>query len=192
VAAFARVSALSPAAAEEVLRRHLGLCLDACHAAVEFEDPAEALRGPRSAGLGIFKIQVSAGLRVIAPDADKLAALARFAEGVYLHQVVVRTGGALRRYLDLPQALAEARAGQPGEEWRIHFHVPLFAERLGPFHSTQPFLAALLPEAVRTSATSHLEVETYTWDVLPEEHRREPVDDAIARELTWTLEHLRA
>jgi sugar phosphate isomerase/epimerase len=193
-AAFARDSGLAPAAAEEVLRRHLGVCLDACHAAVEFEEPAEALRGLGAAGIRILKVQVSAGLRVVRPDAAALAALERFAEGVYLHQVVVRTGETLRRVLDLPQALAEAkessRTGALGDEWRIHFHVPLFQERLGPFQNTTAFLDELLPMLARTDATRHLEVETYTRDVLPEEHRHLPVDEAIARELTWAKARL--
>jgi sugar phosphate isomerase/epimerase len=189
--AFARASGLDLVQAEEALRRHLGVCLDACHAAVEFEEPSEALRGLRAAGIRILKVQVSAGLRVVRPDAAALAELARFAEGVYLHQVVINTGGTLRRLVDLPQALAQARPGQLGDEWRVHFHVPLFQERLGPFLNTQAFLDELLPEVARTAATAHLEVETYTWDVLPEEHRRDPVDDAIARELRWTLERLR-
>ena len=190
VADFARETGLATAAAEEVLRRHLGVCLDACHAAVEFEEPAAALRALQTAGISLLKVQVSAGL-VVTPDLDSLEALSRFAEGVYLHQVVVRTGSALRRHVDLPQALAQVRPGQLGDEWRVHFHVPLFLERLGPFRNTQPFLDTLLPLLARTGATRHLEVETYTWDVLPEEHRRDPVDDAIARELRFTLDRLR-
>jgi sugar phosphate isomerase/epimerase len=192
VAAFAGLTGLAAANAERVLRRHLGVCLDACHAAVEFEEPAQALAALTGAGIPILKIQVSAGLRVVRPDLDALMALGRFAEGVYLHQVVVRAGTSLRRYVDLPQALAEARPGQLGDEWRVHFHVPLFEERLGPFHNTQPFLADLLPRVARSAPTRHLEVETYTWDVLPAEHRRVPVDEAIARELAWTLAHLRS
>jgi hypothetical protein len=141
----------------------------------------------------VLKVQVSAGLRVARPDAAARAALAPFAEGVYLHQVVVRSGAHLRRYLDLPQALADAaRSGAvPGDEWRVHFHVPVFREHLGPFENTQAFLAPLLARLGREDVTRHLEVETYTWDVLPAEHRAEPVDDAIARELTWTRDKLR-
>jgi sugar phosphate isomerase/epimerase len=191
IATFAQQSGLQVGPAEEVLRRHLGVCLDACHAAVEFEQPDQALRSLERAGLRVWKVQVSAGL-VVRPTIDTLVALARFAEGVYLHQVVVRRGRALRRHVDLPQALAQARPGQLGDEWRVHFHVPLFLETLGPFTNTQAFLNDLLPQLARTGVTSHLEVETYTWDVLPEEHRRDPVDDAIARELRWTLERLRA
>ena len=191
IADFAGQSGLAAGAAEEVLRRHLGVCLDACHAAVEFEEPAEALRALAGAGLRLLKVQVSAGL-VVRPDLDSLVALARFADGVYLHQVVARKGHDLLRYVDLPQALAQARPGEAGDEWRVHFHVPLFLERLGPFQNTQAFLNQLLPQLARTAPTAHLEVETYTWDVLPEEYRRLPVDDAIARELAWTLARLRA
>jgi sugar phosphate isomerase/epimerase len=185
VAAFAADTGLSGPAAEETLVRHLGVCLDACHAAVEFEDPLEALGRITGAGLRLLKIQVSAGLQIARPDRESRAALARFADPVYLHQVVARRGRALLRHLDLPQALASA--GDGDDEWRVHFHVPLFRERLGPFRNTTAFLDTLLP---RTGACAHLEVETYTWDVLPEEHRREPVVDAVARELTWTLERL--
>jgi sugar phosphate isomerase/epimerase len=185
--AFAAASGLSEARAEEALRAHVGLCLDACHAAVEFEDPASAVEMPRTAGIGIFKLQVSAGLRVLPPDPAVLQALRPFAEGVYLHQVVVRRGSELQRILDLPAALDHP---PPGQEWRIHFHVPIFRESLGAFASTQPFLAELLAIQARAPFTEHLEVETYTWDVLPHQYRSEPVAEAVARELSWALEQL--
>jgi sugar phosphate isomerase/epimerase len=188
-AAFTHGAGVSPSAAEEALRRHVGLCLDACHAAVEFEEPEAAVAAPRAAGIRIFKLQVSAGLRVPRADAGRRQALARFAEGVYLHQVVIRRGATLERVLDLPAALARSPV-DPDEEWRIHFHVPIFRESLGPFASTQSFLSALLAIQARTPFTEHLEVETYTWDVLPEEHRGEPVADAVARELSWALTQL--
>ena len=190
VAAFADRTGLSRAGAEEALRRHVGVCLDACHAAVQFEEPAEAVRRLHGAGIRILKIQVSAGLRLQRPDGAALAALESFAEPVYLHQVVVREGERLRRFLDLPEAIAAARAGMAGDEWRVHFHVPLFQDALGLFQATQPFVAELLQLQARAPVTHHLEVETYTWDVLPEEHRRLPVVDAVARELAWTLGHL--
>jgi len=190
LASFAADTGLAAAEAEVALRRHVGLCLDACHAAVEFEDAGGALAALAAAGVAVHKLQVSAGLRIQRPDRDKLAALQRFAEGVYLHQVVIRRGDRLTRVLDLPQALAAADPGDPGDEWRIHFHVPLFREALGPFESTQPFLADLLDRHRRSPFTRHLEVETYTWDVLPEEHRGEPVADAVARELRWVLDRL--
>jgi hypothetical protein len=189
---FRAVTGLDAAGAEAALRHHVGLCLDACHAAVEFERPAEITAALAAAGVRALKLQVSAGLRIVRPDRAALAALVPFAEPVYLHQVVIRRGAALTRVLDLTQALAGADHNDLGDEWRIHFHVPLFQESLGPFASTQPFLAELLALHRGAAFTDHLEVETYTWDVLPAELRRQRVTDAIARELRWTIDQLEA
>lgn len=192
---LADLTGLSQTQAEETLRRHVGVCLDACHAAVEFESPEEAMGRLPAAGIRILKVQVSAGLRVPKPDAAALAALERFAEDVYLHQVVVRTNDQLTRFVDLPDALSAAAVGADiyrGDEWRVHFHVPLFLESLGPFLNTRAFLEPLLALLASKDACRHLEIETYTWDVLPAEYRRQPIVEAIARELTWTLDRLRA
>lgn len=169
-------------------RGQIGVCLDACHAAVEFEDLAPSLDALRAAGIVIAKVQLSAGLAVAPVSSAQRAALVRYAEDVYLHQVVARRGHRLVRYVDLPDALAD-----PGDsdEWRVHFHVPIFRSELGPFGSTQSFLAELLAIHRRAPITNHLEVETYTWDVLPPELRDEPIADAVARELRWVLDQLR-
>lgn len=191
VADFSRLTGLNALQAEEALRRHLGVCLDACHAAVEFENPDDVLSTLRDAGIRILKIQLSAGLRITCLTRDTLTALQPFAESTYLHQVVERSGSELIRYVDLPLALQAANeSGAHNREWRIHFHVPLFLERLGPFENTQPFLTRLIQLQVEQMPTTHLEIETYTWDVLPEEYRRMPVVDAIAREMQWVIEAL--
>jgi sugar phosphate isomerase/epimerase len=193
VAGFAGRTGLGRGAAEDALRRHLTVCFDACHMAVEFEEPEAALRALRSAGIRVGKIQVSAGLRVPVDPADPglRAALEPFAEGVYLHQVVERRNGRLTRFPDLPDALATLDGGGDGtREWRIHFHVPLFREDLGRFASTQGYLRQILDLLRREAHSPHLEVETYTWDVLPAEHRREDIVVAVARELRWVLDRL--
>jgi hypothetical protein len=164
-------------------RRHLGICLDACHAAVEFEQLDAALAAIRLASISIAKVQLSCGLRVAPVDAAARAELERFAEGVYLHQVVARRDGELVRFVDLPDALTEAR---DADEWRVHFHVPIFRAE----GSTQFELADLLAEHARSPISAHLEVETYTWDVLPAELRDEPIADAIARELRWVIDRI--
>ncbi len=194
VALFGRLTGLGHGESEAALRRHLGVCFDACHMAVEFEDAAAGLAAFRKAGIRIGKVQVSAGLRVRMDPGDRalVAALRPFAEGVYLHQVVERRDGRLVRYLDLPEALeAAARDGGGVREWRIHFHVPLFREELGPFASTQDYLRGVLELLRHEAHTPHLEVETYTWDVLPEAFRREDIVAAVARELQWVLGVLR-
>jgi sugar phosphate isomerase/epimerase len=189
---FRKATGLAGGRAETALRHHVGVCLDACHAAVEFERPADIVATLAAAGVRVLKLQVSAGLQIPRPDRDALAALVPFAEAVYLHQVVIRRGTVLTRVLDLPQALAGARSEDLGDEWRIHFHVPLFHASFDRFASTQPFLTELLALQRRQPFTDHLEVETYTWDVLPAELRRQPVADAIARELGWTIDQLEA
>jgi sugar phosphate isomerase/epimerase len=198
VAGVAAATGLDVGAAESAIREHLGVCLDACHMAVEFEDPRDALDALGGAGIRVAKMQVTAGLRarIGAGDSAALDALAAFADDVYLHQVVERRAdGTLARHLDLPQALAAARAAEgrgamEAREWRVHFHVPVFRERYGVFEGTQEYVDELLRLVRERDLCRHFEVETYTWDVLPEEFRREGIVAAIAREMEWTAARL--
>lgn len=179
---------IEPAEAERALRRHLGVCLDTCHASVEFEAPLDAWRRLQAAGIAVPKVQISAGLRLPQATSERLQALSAFKNDVYLNQTVVRRGQQLERFLDLPEALATG--ADPESEWRVHFHVPIFLRDLGVFESTQDDLIPLLTELARTPDCPHLEVETYTWDVLPEVFRNVPIDEAIARELRFVQDTL--
>jgi hypothetical protein len=188
--ALAERLGLSRAEAEALLRRHLGVCLDLCHAAVEYEDPQEALDRLAGAGITIAKIQVSSGLRLDPRDEDARRALREFDDAVYLHQVVARRGERLTRHADLPDAQAAWEAGERADEWRVHFHVPVFCARAGRFDTTQDFVRAVLRRHARQPLTEQLEVETYTWNVLPAALRGTPLPDAIARELRWVHDEL--
>ncbi len=190
VARLRDATGLDAAAARAALGEHLGVCLDLCHAAVEFEEPAECLEQLRGAGIRVSKLQISAGLRLPNIDRDSLAALRPFDDDVYLHQVVERSASGFTRYVDLPQAFEGAADGAGEREWRVHFHVPVFLDDLGAFSSTQPFIREMLALHRRQPIAPHLEVETYTWDVLPERFRGEPVEAAIVRELRWVQERL--
>ena len=187
---FAREARVSVAEAETILRRHLAVCLDTCHAAIEFEEADQTLDRLQAAGLRVAKIQLSAGLRLEQPSADALRSLKAYDEPVYLHQVVARTAsGELLRFEDLPDALGSVKARR-AEEWRVHFHVPLYDSELGPFTNTQAFLARVLDRQARAAVSTQLEVETYTWDVLPPAQRTESVVSSIARELDWVTARL--
>jgi hypothetical protein len=177
--------------AEAALRRHLGVCYDVCHAAVEFEDPAASLDVLRAAGIAVPKLQLSAALRIATVGPETAAQLQPFDEPVYLHQVIERQNGRLKRHLDLPQALARLDQAH-GAEWRVHFHVPIFLAELTDFSTTQGFLREILALHRREPISRHLEVETYTWDVLPPHYREVDVASAIGRELTWVIEQLDA
>ncbi len=176
--------------AERLIRKHLGICLDACHAAVEFEEPQESVARLRSAGITIAKLQASTGLRLPQLGAETLEALRPYSEPVYLHQVVARSrNDELLRFDDLPDAFASSQA-RTALEWRVHFHVPVYRDRLGKFANTQPYLDALLRSHASTPVTDHVEVETYTWDVLPSDQRSSDLTESLARELRWVEERL--
>jgi sugar phosphate isomerase/epimerase len=194
--AFVQRTGVSEAQAECALRRHLGLCLDTCHAAVEFEDAHDTVRSIASAGVRLAKVQATTGLHVATLDAESIAALRPFADPVYLHQVVGRSYDAsgdarLRRFVDLDEALAaHAREPLEGESFRVHFHVPVFEQALAPFQNTQPFLREALAAIVKRDLCRQFEVETYTWSVLPERYRTLALADMIAGELSFVAQVL--
>jgi len=174
----------------------VGVCLDACHLAVGFEEPVPALARLSAAGLDVVKVQASAALHVDDPaDPASRAALGRFAEERFLHQVRERTDAAPLARDDLPDALAGPDL-LPGEDaWRVHFHVPMHSEPELPLRSTRDHLDATLGALFGgdTARTDHVELETYTWGVLPIGSR--PQDDdglvgGIAAELAWVRDRL--
>ena len=177
--------------ARERIARHVRVCFDTCHVAVAFEEPARALARYRQVGMGIGKIQVSSALRApLDAGRDEVGgALAPFVDGTYLHQVVQRNrDGSLRQYPDLPEALA--RLDDPeAREWRVHFHVPLFVERFGPLGSTQEDILKTFELLRAQPFTRQLEIETYTWDVLPPGLKL-PLTDSIEREYRWVRDVL--
>ena len=184
------LTGLDRVAAAQALHDHLGLCLDLCHAAVEFEDAAQCIRRLDVAGIRVHKMQISAGLRLPTLDPAALEALQRFDDPVYLHQVVQRGPGGLTRFNDLPEAFAALQGATADREWRVHFHVPIFLDQLAPFASTQSFIREVLEIHRARPVSAHLEVETYTWGVLPEPFRSGTVDEAVARELAWVRTEL--
>jgi sugar phosphate isomerase/epimerase len=179
--------------AGELLLEHVRVCLDACHLAVEHEAPEAALETLAAAGLRVGRLQVSSALEVRLPD-DGAARrrveerLAPFADSTYLHQVIEERGGERRFFADLPQALETAR-GPGGRRWRVHFHVPLFVGRYGELASTRAETAELLRLCAGRRLTRHLEIETYTWDVLPAPLKEDLVE-SICREYRWVRAEL--
>ena len=179
--------------AHTILLDHIQVCYDACHFAVEFEDPAYALAQLTGMGIRIGKLQISSAVKVAMPEGIEAQqparqALEALAESTYLHQVVIRgSDGRLIRYPDLPAALETP--ADDAAEWRIHFHVPVFVDQFGPLSSTRSELEDCLRLVRSQHITSHLEIETYTWEVLPEELKLR-LSTSILREYEWTLSAL--
>ena len=176
--------------AEILLRRHLGICYDVCHGSVEYEDTVAALDRLLAAGIAIPKIQLSAAMRIPAMTKGLIDAVMRYNDGVYLHQSIVRRGDSLSRHVDLPDAVTAFGAGQADGEWRIHCHVPVFLADLGEISSTRSDLVATLAALRQRTRSSHLEVETYTWDVLPDNIRTGSKSADIAREIAFCRQEL--
>jgi hypothetical protein len=135
-------------------------------------------------------MQISSGLRLPRLNTDAIQALSRFDDAVYLHQVVQQGPEGLVRFADLADAIASLQGSMVQHEWRVHFHVPIFLDQLGPFASTQAFVREMLVIHRSRPVSMHLEVETYTWGVLPEPFRSGTVDEAVARELLWVSKEL--
>lgn len=176
------------AAAERVLREHIRVCFDCCHVSVEHEDPIAALGRLSAAGIAVGRVQLSSALRVDMPrDPEGAAAIAArlspFADATYLHQVICRHDDhQLEHAADLDKALTTQTPG----EWRVHFHVPLFQDDFDGLASTQRDVRRVLDEARHAPFTHHLEIETYTWDVLPPSLKADLLD-SVAREYEWVL-----
>lgn len=159
---------------------YVGLCLDTCHLAVSFADPAETLKAIAASDVDIVKVQASAALHVEKP-AEAREALAAFAEPRYLHQVRELSGGVVHKADDLPEAWTDL----PGEgPWRVHFHMPLHQAPAAPLSTTTDVLRTV---AAGLPGEPHIEVETYTWSVLPDAG---DLVGGIAAELEWAQANL--
>lgn len=174
--------------------RFIGMNYDTCHLAIEYEDAAQALSRITEAGIRLSKVHFSSALK-LRPTVENLRRLRAYDEPVYFHQVVMREGDLpLRRFRDLGPAL-EYAADNPaalGDEWRVHFHIPIHAEPGGEFESTRDHLEGAMDWlAAHPAACQHVEMETYTWEVLPEAMREGDVVDQLCQEYDWTLAELR-
>jgi hypothetical protein len=149
-----------------------------------YEEPAVTWNKIQEAGIAIGKVQLSSALKLQATEGNRkevLKALMAFQEPTYLHQVTQQTGKGVKTYSDIPALIEE---NPDFEELRAHFHVPVFLEDYGVLNSTQDQLTALFALMKKTEISRHFEVETYTWDVLPD-GLKTPLEESIVRELQW-------
>lgn len=178
--------------AEQVLFRHIQLCLDICHFSVEYENMTQLVKNILAAGIGIGRIQISAAIKAT-PNTDTriqaIQQLTEFDEPVYLHQTVLRdNSNKLVRFPDLTPALLSFEDIHY-QELRSHFHVPVFTEHYGLIESTQSDIQSILQHWNNNPFTCHLEVETYTWEVLPSGLQQDIVS-SITRELHWVVKQI--
>lgn len=185
---------LSNDEAVATIKEHVQLCYDVCHFAIGFEDPAAVVQKLKTKGIKTGKIQISAALKATLPPVaeerkETATAFTQFNEPTYLHQVIaLLKNRALKQYNDLPDALADINNNEAAE-WRAHFHVPLFVKDYGLLQSTQQDIEDVLSLQQQQPFTSHLEIETYTWEVLPDALKL-PLEQSIIREIRWVIDFL--
>lgn len=187
--------AISGKEAEAIVKEHLQLCFDICHFAVEYEDSEAVINQYRECGIPIGKIQISAALKATLgeiSDREKVKEdLRHFVEPGYLHQAVLQQdNGTLIRHKDLDTALGVIN--DPAlKELRTHYHVPVFTQMHGQLQSTQDEIVRLLNIWKEKPFCRHLEVETYTWQVLPDALKKD-IGASVTREMKWVLNELHA
>jgi sugar phosphate isomerase/epimerase len=183
---LAALTGLPVSESHAALRRHVGIVFDICHQAIEYEDVTTSLQRLVDAGIPIFKLQQAAAIHVPQVTEEAVHALTKYAQTIYLTQTIEKRDGQLTRYLNLEEAFADwNRNPGPGREWRVHIHVPVFLDDLGPFRTTRFAIEDALAFHRRTPLSSHLEVETYTWDVLPDSLKTGDIVEYVCRELEW-------
>jgi hypothetical protein len=183
---LAKLAHIPVAEAIGALRRHLGIVYDICHQAVEYEDITASLQKLVDAGVPIFKLQEAAALYVPEVTQGAVDTLKRYAKTIYLTQTLEKRNGKLNRYLNVDDAIAafEKDPGGP-REWRTHIHVPVFLDDLGQFRTTRFAIEDALRFHKKEPLSRHLEVETYTWDMLPDSLKTGDIVDYVCRELDW-------
>ncbi|MGY6648588.1 metabolite traffic protein EboE [Wenyingzhuangia sp. IMCC45574] len=180
--------------AEQAIREHIQLCFDICHSAVEYENIAEVVTTVKAQNIQIGKIQLSAALKCQLNKNESIEVLKNnlkpFHEPSYLHQAVIKSkDGKLTKYADLDVAIDDITTDE-FEEIRTHFHVPIFLAAYQNLQSTQDDLISSLQLWKENEYSEHLEIETYTWDVLPNQMQTN-ITDAVTREVNWVLEQIK-
>ena len=173
---------------EEEVQEYIGACFDVCHQAVLFEDVTKSIDQLEDIGVRLNKIHITNAVELPDPAGNIAgrSALIDYVEPRYLHQTFARlSDGRILNRLDLTEEDINAGSDDEflnAEAWRIHFHVPVYAEELGPLRTTRGELQAALRRIKLLNYAPHLEVETYTWPVMPN-GQTQPLADQITTEL---------
>jgi sugar phosphate isomerase/epimerase len=182
---LAKMSGLPVSEAIAALRKHVGIVYDICHLAVEYEDITQSLQKLVDAGVPIVKLQEAAALHMPEVTQRVVDTLKRYSKTIYLTQTIEKRNGEFTKYLNLEDAFAAWEKDPGPREWRTHIHVPVFLDDLGEFRTTRFAIADALKFHKQKPLSRHLEVETYTWDMLPDSLKTGDIVEYVCRELDW-------
>jgi len=175
--------------AEAIIKKYITVCYDVCHFSLAYEEPIDTFTKFKANDIKVGKIQVSAALKILfngKSDEKIWEQLSQFNEPTYLHQVTEIIDGKVKTYSDLPLVLEGERNHK---ELRAHYHVPIFLEKYGELFSTQDHILKTMQYLKLDSISEHLEIETYTWDVLPVALKQD-LSVSIIREIEWFKSHM--
>jgi hypothetical protein len=183
---LAKKTGLNEADANKAMREYTGVVFDIGHQSVGYEDIPVSLQKLVDNGVQIVKLQEAASMYIPDVQQKTVDALQTFAKTIYLSQTCQNKDGKKTWFLNLEDAF-EAFQKDPGpREWRTHFHVPVFLNDLGgAFGTTRFALEQALAFHKKTPLSTHLEIETYTWDVLPDHLKTGDIVEYVTRELDW-------
>lgn len=184
----------SPNEAKKHILDHIQICYDVCHFALAYEQPEDVIKQLQKEGIKIGKIQISSALKCVKSSKTVLSkqqhSLKQFDEPTYLHQAVIKTTkGDLKHFSDLTGGIT-AMSDPDFKEIRTHFHVPVFLSEFEVLESTQNDIIDTLDLWGKNKFSAHLEVETYTWTILPE-HLQTDITSSIIRELEWVQKQIK-
>lgn len=175
--------------AEAIIKKYITVCYDVCHFSLAYEEPIDTFTKFKANDIKVGKIQVSAALKILfnGKNDEKIwEQLSQFNEPTYLHQVTEIIDGKVKTYSDLPLVLEGERNHK---ELRAHYHVPIFLEKYGELLSTQDHIMKTMQYLKLDPISEHLEIETYTWDVLPVALKQD-LSVSIIREIEWFKSHM--
>jgi len=175
--------------AEAIIKKYITVCYDVCHFSLAYEEPIDTFTKFKVNNIRVGKIQVSAALKILfnGKNDEKIwEQLSQFNEPTYLHQVTEIIDGKVKTYSDLPLVLEGERNHK---ELRAHYHVPIFLEKYGELFSTQDHILKTMQYLKLDPISEHLEIETYTWDVLPVALKQD-LSVSIIREIEWFKSHM--
>lgn len=195
----------------ELIDRYLGICYDICHQAVMQENISASVGAIRAAGIIIGKVQVSSALEVNFSEAfdqpnsggnnGTFSSLKKFAEPKYMHQLSTYTKDDEFIFCDdLIEAINDVTFPRC-KPWRIHYHLPIQQNEivddghtLSGFTTTQKAIEEFLDTLITFDYAPHIEVETYTWHVLPEfqvNDSEQALIQGLSREREWLINEMR-
>jgi len=182
---LAKMAGINEADAAQAMRDYTGVVFDIGHQSVGFEDIPTSLQKLVDNGIKITKLQEAASMSMPHVTKETIDALQAYAKTVYLSQTCQRKDGKTQWFLNLEDAFADFEKDPTPREWRTHFHVPVFLDDLGPFRTTRFALEQALAFHKKNPTSAHLEIETYTWDVLPSHLKTGDIVEYVTRELDW-------